>query len=218
MTMSAGVQPLLILGTRTFAVEIADLASEVPGFQVVGFVENMERERCRETVEGLPIVWVDTLAELADSHAVVCGLGTTQRSRFTDQAAAYGVRFATLVHPLARVSSRSSLGAGSIVSVGAIIAAHTRIGRHVVVNRGALIGHHTTIGDYVTVGPGANIAGNCRISEATYIGISAVVIDHVSIGAHAIVGAGAVVTKDVPDRVQVVGVPAKIVKENVTGK
>jgi acetyltransferase-like isoleucine patch superfamily enzyme len=35
----------------------------------------------------------------------------------------------------------------------------------------------------------------------------------VSIGSNVIVGAGSVVTKDVPDNVMVVGIPAKIVKE-----
>jgi len=45
-----------------------------------------------------------------------------------------------------------------------------------------------------------------------------VVLDHLSVGARSIVGAGAVVTRDVPDNVQVVGVPARIVKENVAGK
>ena len=216
--MDPAARPLLILGTRTFAVEIADLAGDIPGVRVAGFVENMDRERCRETLEGLPIFWVEALAELAQTHSAVCGLGTTHRSRFTDQAAAYNIPFATVVHPLARVSSKTVTGEGAIVSVAAVIAAHSRIGRHVVVNRGALIGHHTVIGDYVTVGPGVNVAGNCRIGEATYIGIGAVVIDNLRIGAHAVVGAGAVVTKDVPDHVQVAGVPARIVKENIPGK
>jgi sugar O-acyltransferase (sialic acid O-acetyltransferase NeuD family) len=185
---------------------------------VVGFIENMEQGRCKELLEGLPIFWVDEIAELTKSHRAVCGLATTQRSRFTDQVATYGMSFTTLVHPSARISVKSSVGEGSIISVGVILGAHTHLGRHVLVNRGALIGHHTRIDDYVTIQPGANIAGACRIGQATYIGMGAVVIDHVTIGAHAIVGAGAVVTKDVPNNVQVVGVPAKIVKDNIQGK
>lgn len=216
--MEASDRSLLVLGTRTLAVEIADLASEVEGFRMAGFVENMDPQRCQETLEGLPIFWVDEVAKLANSHSAVCGLATTRRSRFTEQVAAYGIEFATLVHPSARVSSTSSLGEGSIVSVGVIIASHTHLGRHVFVNRGALIGHHTEIGDYVTIHPGANIAGACRIGDAAYVGMGAVVIDHITIGAHSVVGAGAVVTKDVPDNVLVVGVPARVVKKDIAGK
>jgi len=46
----------------------------------------------------------------------------------------------------------------------------------------------------------------------------AVVIDHVTIGSRSVVGAGAVVVADVPDRVQVLGVPARIVKEGIDGR
>ena len=211
-------RPLLILGARTFAPEVADLVSEIPGFRVVGFVENMETERCRETLEGLSILWVDDLRQLAERHWAVCALGTTHRSGFIEQVAEYGISFATLTHPFARISSKSSVGEGTIVSAGAIIAAHTQIGRHVIVNRGALIGHDVEIGDYVTIGPGANIASFCNIGEASYIGMSAVVPDHITIGSHSVVGAGAVVTKNVRDNVQVVGVPARIVKEDISGK
>ena len=216
--MRPPTRPLLILGTRTLAVEIADVAADIPGVQVAGFVENLNRERCQEKLEDLPVLWVDDVASLAQSHSAVCGLATTHRSRFVAQIAAYGMPFATVIHPSARISSKSTVGEGSILSVGVIVAARTHLGRHVLVNRGALIGHHTDIGDYVTVQPGANIAGACSIGEATFIGMGAIVIDHITIGAHSVVGAGAVVTTDVPDHVLVVGIPARIVKENIAGK
>ncbi len=216
--MKPAIQKLLILGTTLFATEVADIVSDVPSFQVVGFVENMDPERCRETLIGLPVIWVDDLVDLVGSHYSVCGLGTTQRSRFIKQAGKYGIPFATVVHPSARISSESSVGEGTIISAGVIVASYSHLGRHVLVNRGTLIGHHTEIGDYNSIGPGSNIAGSCRVGEATYIGMSATVLDHITIGSHVVVGAGSVVTKDVPDNVQVVGVPAKIVKENIEGK
>jgi sugar O-acyltransferase (sialic acid O-acetyltransferase NeuD family) len=209
---------LLILGTHTFAVEIADLVSDIPDWRLVGFVENWERERCRQPLEGLPVHWVDDVAPLAADHHAVCGLGTTQRVGFIEQVAAHGMPFATLVHPTARVSRKSVLGAGAILSVGVIVAAHTRLGRYVLVNRGALIGHHATIGDYVTLGPGANVAGSCEIGAGTYVGMGAIILDHVRVGAHSVIGAGAVVTNDVASNVQVVGVPARVVKDNISGK
>jgi hypothetical protein len=42
--------------------------------------------------------------------------------------------------------------------------------------------------------------------------MGAVVLEHIVVGRNAIVGAGAVVTKDVPENVQVLGVPARITK------
>lgn len=216
--MRSKPEPLLILGTGTFAVETADIASEIPGVVVAGFVENMDRSRCSEPLDGRTVHWVDELSTLAATHRVVCGLGTTQRSRFTAQAETYGCQFATLVHPSARVSATSTLGKGAIIHPGVIIASHTQVGAHVCVNRGATIGHHTRIGDFVTIGPGVNLAGNCEISEATYVGIGATIIDHISIGPHSVVAAGAVVTEDVPARVLVAGVPAKIVKRDIDGR
>jgi acetyltransferase EpsM len=210
-------EPLLILGTRTFAVEVADLASE-SGFAVAGFVENMSPERCSETLDGFPIHWIEAVGRLAETHRAVCGLGTTLRSRFADQAAEEGLRFASVLHPSARLARTSSHGEGAVVSVAVVVAAHTRIGRHVLINRGSLVGHHTTIGDYVSIQSGANIAGSCTIGDATYIGMGAVVLDHITIGSHSIVGAGAVVTRDVPDNVEVVGVPARITKTGIEGR
>lgn len=209
---------LLILGTRTFAVEVADLAATIPGVRVAGFVENMDRSRCEQPLEDLPVYWIDEVAALAGTHLAVCRLSTTHRSMFIEQAAQNGLRFATLVHPAATVSKRSEVGEGSILGPACVVGAHTTLGPHVIVNRGALIGHHTTIGRFCSIQPGANVAGACSIGEATYVGMGALVLDHVTIGSHAVVGAGAVVTRDVADHVQVMGIPARVVKTDIEGR
>jgi len=204
-------RPVLICGTRTFAEEIADVVSETPGLRLAGFVENLDRERCSETLAGLPIRWIDELDDVAGTHWAVCALATTKRRAFTAQVEERGVRFATVVHPSARVSSTSALGEGTIASVGVIVAAHTTIGRHVLLNRGVLVGHHTTVGDHVSLLPGANVAGNCAIGAGAFVGMGALVLDNVRVGPDAIVAAGSVVTRDVAEAAQVMGVPARVV-------
>ena len=68
---------LLILGARSFAPMVADLVDDIAGYRVTHFVENLDRERCRETIEGLPILWVEDLRELVGTHCAVCALGST---------------------------------------------------------------------------------------------------------------------------------------------
>jgi acetyltransferase EpsM len=211
-------QPLLILGNRTLAVEVLDIVADTEQFEVAGFVENMDRARCDELLEELPVHWVEDIAPMARTHLAVCALGTTKRFAYVSQVAALGFRFATVVHPTARISRNSTLGTGTIVNAGVIVATHTNIGEHVILNRGALIGHHTEIGDYCSIMPGSNIAGSCAIGPRTYIGMGAIVIDHTIVGEGSIVAAGAVVTKDLPAKVQVVGIPARIVAEGVDGR
>lgn len=211
--MSGGEQ-LLVLGTTEFAVEIAEIAEET-GFDVTGFVENLSRAKCEAELEGRPVYWIDDVVKLSETHVAVCGLGTTHRRAFVEQASANGLRFATLVHPTARVPGSATLGEGTIVSAGVVIGAKAGLGRHVLLNRGVLVGHHTKVDDYVSIMPGATVAGSCVLEEAAFVATGAVVVDHVRVGTGSILGAGAVVIDDVPAHVQVVGVPAKVVKEGI---
>jgi sugar O-acyltransferase (sialic acid O-acetyltransferase NeuD family) len=212
------MRSVLILGTHHLAPEVLDIASEIPDVQVDGFIENLDRSKVETEIEGLPVYWIDDAEQFTASHFVICALGTTARRRIIEEAAARGLRFTTLIHPTARVSSRSSLGEGTLVSAGTIVATRTAIGNHVILNRGVLIGHDVVVGDYVTIGPGANIAGLSRIGDGAYVAMGAIVLDRRTIGPGAVVGAGSIVTKDVPGGVQVVGQPARIVKENVNGR
>jgi sugar O-acyltransferase (sialic acid O-acetyltransferase NeuD family) len=211
-------RPLLILGTRLLAEEVFDLACEIPGVEVAGFVENMDRSLAGREIEGRPVYWIDDAVKFARTHQVTCALSTTLRKGYVEQALGLGFSLATLVHPTARVSSRATLGDGCFISAMATVATRSRLGRSVFINRGALIGHHTTIGDYCTIQPGANIAGAITIGEQTYIGMGAVILDKKTIGRGCLIASGAVVTGDLPERVQAMGLPARITHTNIDPK
>lgn len=204
---------LLILGTGILAEEFFALA-EHAGIPVAGFVENLDRNKADTSLCDRPIVWVDDVPRGA---RCVCALSTTKRILFISQLEGR-VEYVNLVHPSSIILPRTTLGEGTIVSCGVIIASNSLLGKHIFLNRGVRIGHHSRIGDFVTIQPGANIAGKTEIGDSTYIGMGAVIIERLRIGRESIIAAGAVVTKDVPDHVLVAGNPAVIKKENIDAK
>ena len=204
--------PLAILGTHTFAEEVADLVEQIGTHELVAFVENWDRERVGRTLAGQPVIWVDELAEHAGEWSAVCAIGSPERRGYVEQVAGLGVEFATVVHPTAVVAPSARLGAGCIVSPGVVVGSHTEIGEHVILNRGVLVGHHTRVGSCVTLSPAANVAGCVRIGDGAYVGMGATVIDRRTVGPGALVAAGAVVVRDVPAEVRVQGVPARSVE------
>ncbi len=209
------MKKLIVLGTGVFAEEIADLVEDGNTHEIAGFAENRDRAKVPGPFLGHPVHWYESLTELTGEHEFLCSIGSTKRIEFTSAIEALGMTFARVQHPTARLSRRSSIGPGSLLSVSVVVAAHTTLGRHVIVNRGSLIGHHTRIGDCVTISPGVNIGGRVRIGDQAYIGMGAIVLNDIQIGEGAIVGAGAVVTRDVPAHTQVLGVPAKVTKRDV---
>ena len=74
----------------------------------------------------------------------------------------------------------------------------------------------TVIGKNVSVGHGAMVHG-CTIEDDVIIGINATVLDGAKIGRGSIVGANALVTSGtvVPENSLVLGVPGKVVKQDI---
>ena len=95
---------------------------------------------------------------------------------------------------------------------------------------------HIYVGDRVMFGPNVTVATanhplepalrrqglqynrDVTIGENTWLGAGVIVVPGVTIGKNTVIGAGSVVTKDIPDNVLAVGVPARVIREIPTEK
>lgn len=86
----------------------------------------------------------------------------------------------------------------------------------VVIHSKAIIGEKVLIGQNVTIGSKSKIEpGAPKIGNNVYIATGAKVLGNITIGNNVMIGANAVVTKDVPDGSLVVGIPGKIIKQDI---
>lgn len=122
------------------------------------------------------------------------------------------VKWETIIHPSAIISSDVEIGEGTVIMAGAIVQPGVKIGKHCIVNTGACIDHDCQINDYVHIAPNTSLAGGVKVGEGTLIGIGSSVIPNIIIGQWSKIGAGSVVVHDQPDNCTVVGSPAEPIK------
>jgi len=98
------------------------------------------------------------------------------------------------------IGEKTTLGYGGM---GIVIHPRAKIGKNCIIAQQVTIGGSgrpelPVIGDYVYIGPGAKILGNVKLGD------------------YCVVGANAVVVHDIPPRSLAVGIPAQVVKENLS--
>jgi sugar O-acyltransferase (sialic acid O-acetyltransferase NeuD family) len=118
--------------------------------------------------------------------------------------------------PTALICKTVIYGEGLQVMPAATILNEVQIGNQCIINTRALIEHDCVLKDGVEIGPGAVLCGRVHVGENTWVGANATIRPRVAIGDNTIVGAGAVVVSDIPNNVVVVGVPARVLRENRT--
>jgi sugar O-acyltransferase (sialic acid O-acetyltransferase NeuD family) len=131
------------------------------------------------------------------------------RLRLNDFLVNEGLSPISLAHPTAWIADQATIGAGAQILAGAIIGTEARLGRQCIINTKASVDHEDVLEDGVEIAPAATLCGLVHLGVNAWVCAGATVLPRVRIGADARVGAGAVVTRDVPDGVVVVGVPAR---------
>ncbi len=133
------------------------------------------------------------------------------RARIAAWLRAKGFRFASAIHPDARIGRGAAVGAGTVVMAGAIVNSDAVIGENVIVNTAATIDHDCVIGDGAHIAPGVRLCGGVRVGAGSFIGAGSVLIPGIRVGANVVIGAGSTLLDHVSDNVRAAGSPARIV-------
>ena len=88
-------------------------------------------------------------------------------------------------------------------------------GLGIVIHERAVIGDNVNIGTCVTIGGTTKKYGVPVIGDNTIISSGAKILGPIQIGKNCVIGANAVVIDDIPDNCLAVGIPARIIKENI---
>jgi sugar O-acyltransferase (sialic acid O-acetyltransferase NeuD family) len=202
-------RPLLIFPCNGNGLEALDCLGDE--FECIGFVDDTA-EKQRAGAFGLQVLPRTALSEMRHAAvlAVPGGPASFQARRQVIEGLGISTeRFATVIHPGARVAKLAQLGRNVLVMAGAVITSNAAIGDSVCVLPNTVIHHDVTVGSFSLIGANVAIAGSVRIGENCYIGSGSNVKNGLVIGARALIGLGSNVTRDVPEGATVAGNPAR---------
>lgn len=200
---------LLILGFGGHARSVADLALSL-GVKTLCFIDENAREG--EEFCSFPVKKTLDFNLGADWAAFPASGDNHKRAEQLQWLQSHMIPIATLV------STRASIGIGSVISTGSFVGhqAHigpmAKIGTGCIINTGAIVEHECVIEDFCHVSVGTTIAGRSSVGLRGFIGAGATVIDSVRIVDDVTVGAGGCVTRHLDESGVYVGVPVRKVQ------
>lgn len=209
---------IVVVGAGGFAREVTWLVHEInragDRYEHIGYVvSDLSRLGPHDSVDQVlgDMDWLDRNRAKVDALAM--GIGTpAAKLKVSDEILERFPEFEwpVLVHPTATFDRPSaSLGAGVVICAGVLGTVGLTLEPFAMVNLGCTLGHEAHLGRGAVLNPTVNISGGVRLGRGVLVGTGAQILQYVEVGAGVTIGAGAVVTKNVPDGVTVVGIPAR---------
>ncbi len=201
------------LGRET--IEIFKLQNEIrKSWEILGFI--VEKEYlCSKSINNYPILGdLDWFDENKEVGCVIAIGDTKSRKRIADFLEEKGILFYNAIHPLAILSDFVHIGKDVIIGAGSYISVNAVIKNHIVINCHSNIGHDAILENYCSIMTNVTISGKNHIEEGVYVGSGATLIEQITIGKWTTVGAGATVMINIPNDVTVFGMPAKMMKKS----
>ena len=209
---------MIIIGAKGQAKEVIQIFSQLNQCNNLYFFDNFS--------EDLPDLFLSTYKVLRTFEDVkeiflqdnrfVLGLGgPLNRYKLSMIFQELGGSWESIISPFAQIGDYDvKLGLGLNIMTYALIYNNVSIGEGCLINSACSIHHDVTVGKYSELSPGSRLLGHCIVGDYCLIGANAIIMPGVRIGSNVIIGVGAVVTKNISDNKVVVGVPARIIKEN----
>lgn len=204
------MKELLIFPYNGNGIEALDCIPD--NFKFIGFVDDtIEKQGVNEF--GHTVFNREALTKFKNAYILaVPGSPSSYmfRKKIIDDLNISKERFATIIHPTARVSPLAKIGRNTLVMAGVVLTSNCKIGDNVCVLPNSVIHHDSSIGDYTLIGSNVTVAGHTTIASNCYIGSGTSIINGITIEEGTLVGMGSNVIKSIPRNSKVVGNPARI--------
>lgn len=198
---------LIIIGAGSLGIMTLDAALEMNCYEKIYFIDDSKKD---ELIHGYKVIGGMEMLTALDINTD-CIIAIANNKIRKNIAEKHTLNYINIIHPMVSKSRFSKLGVGNIILSNTSIDPETVIENHVIINKNNSLGHNVTMKSYTQASPGCNLGG--EINEGTFIGLGGIVLPEIIVGSWSTIGAGTVVTKDIPNNVTAVGVPAKIIKE-----
>jgi sugar O-acyltransferase (sialic acid O-acetyltransferase NeuD family) len=119
-----------------------------------------------------------------------------------------GAKFATVIHPSARICEFCEYGEGLVMYPNSAIGPNCKVGNYVTLLSSGL-GHDAEVDDFVTICSYCGVSGHVKIGKRSFIASHVVLPPSKKVGEDAYVGAGSVVVRNVRAGKKVFGNPAR---------
>lgn len=203
------MKKLILIGAGGHAKSVAD-SIDVSEYELCGFIDSNKKG----THMGLPIFGIQPEdIPNHEEYSYFVSIGDVRfRKIWFEKIDNQGLNIINIIDSSAIISSSVKMGIGNFVGKMVIINADVEIGNNNVINTKALIEHECKVGNNNHLSTNSVINGNVNVKDNVFMGSSSVCNGQLEIGSNVIIGSGSVVVKDVPEKVTVVGVPARVIK------
>ncbi len=216
--MARKLQPLVFLGATAFP-ELSEIVRDVntlsPTFQIEAILDDNQQLHGTQ-VEGIPVRGPLAMVDQYDHAQLVFGIGSyrsrLQRFDILRRLNVSSDRYATLVHPAAKVYSTAQVGRGCLIFHGAVVACGAVVEDFVQVLPNSLIGPNTRICEGALIAALSSASSRSLIGHYCHLGTGSHVGEAIKVGAGAQVAMGSIVVRDVPAGVFSFGDPPRFLQ------
>jgi sugar O-acyltransferase (sialic acid O-acetyltransferase NeuD family) len=208
------MKPIVVLGAGGYAQEVAwiidDINARTPTWDLLGYIDPANPQKKGQTLYGRPILGgFEAAAALPAGVSFACGIGQPSfRKAESEAAEARGWQPVALVHPSTIVARYVSIGDGTIIGAGSIVAPNAQIGRHCAINLHVSVGHDSSLGDFCVLSPGVRISGHAQLGAESFVGANASVYVRRRMGRGSTLGANSFLVTDLAAEASALGIPA----------